>query len=326
LWTRLELSLYWAGGGVRWLILITHVARMSRPKRLFTGLLVVALAGAGWAYYQAQAQQAATLARITGLENRLISSNKQRAKDAKSTVAGIGVAVYKHHNQSSDMIILQQAKEIQSRTQTLLDTLHQLRQSWQLAGHRTELGRFSAQLDQYVAFLQTYTPDAPLLNHQSGRTEALGWLSEFDTAREPKPAALAMLTKLETQVRQVESEALMNQAQKVGSGCCFCFDRIGAFAIPASETITPGAIYQAQLMLLLGTSTSRAQFSVNGREVPINPATGQASVQFKVPTARPDQPDTVRATWHGRMQMPWADGDTVLETTVPYFIVKPLPR
>lgn len=299
---------------------------MNRPERLFTGLLVVALAGAGLAYYRAQARQTAIFSRISALENRLINSNEQRAKDAKNTVASISVVVRKHRNQASDMAVLQQAKEIQSRTQTLLDTLHQLRQSWQVAGHPTELRQLPAQLNQYVVFLQTFTPNAPLLNHKSPQTEAVGWLGEFDTAREPRPAALALLTKLEMQVRQLEWEALMNQAQKVGSGCDLCFDRIGAFAIPASETVAPDATYQAQLMLLLGTSTSRAQFSVNGHEVPVDPATGQAAVRFRAPAARLGQPDTVRATWHGRIQLPWADGDTVLETSVPYFIVKPLPR
>lgn len=299
---------------------------MSRPVRLFTGLLVVALASASVAYYRAQARQSTTLSRISVLENRLIISNEQRAKDAKNTVAGISVVVHKHRNQANDMAVLQQTKEIASRTKALLDTLHQLRRSWQVAGHRTELRQLPAQLDQYVAFLQTFTPNAPLLNHKSAQTEAVGWLGEFDTAREPRPAALALLTKFEAQVRQMESEALMNQAQKVGSGCDLCFDRIGAAAVPASETVAPGAVYQARLLLIVGTSTGRAQFSANGREVPVDPATGQATVRLKVPAAHPGQPDTVRAQWHGCIQLPWAAGDTVLETTVPYFIVKPLPR
>ncbi len=285
---------------------------MNQPDRLFTGLLLAALAGAGWAYYRAQAQQAATLGRITALENRLISSNEQREKDAKRTLLSIATVVNKHRHLISDMAVLQQAKEIQTRTQTLLDTLHQLQQAWQ-TDDRTELGKLPAQLDQYILFIKRYVPT---------QLASADWLGDFDSAAAPKPATLALLTKLATQVRQLEAEALTNQAQKVGSGCCFCVDKIGAFAIPAAETVAPGAIYQAQLMLLLGTATRQAQFSANGREVPTDPATGQAAVHFKIPAARLGQPDTVRATWHGRVQLPWAAGDTVLETTVPYFIVK----
>ncbi len=296
---------------------------MSRPKRLFTGLLLAALAGGGWAYYRAQAQQAATLSCITALENRLIISNGQGARNAKNTVASIGVAVRKNGNPAHDMAVLQQAKEIQSRTQTLLDSLHQLRQAWQTAD-RTELGRFPVQLYYYVDFIETFVPDASLLNHVSTRTEAGGWLGEFDTAREPKPAALALLTKLEAQVRRVEAEALASQAQKVGYSCGF--DKISLFARPASETVALGAVYQAQLMLAQAAILGRTQFSANGCELPIDPATGQAAVHFKIPAARSGQPDTVRATWHGRVQLLWAAGDTVLETTVPYFIVKPPHR
>jgi hypothetical protein len=39
---------------------------MSRLKPFFTGLLVVALLGVGWAYYRGQAWQAAPLARSMG--------------------------------------------------------------------------------------------------------------------------------------------------------------------------------------------------------------------------------------------------------------------
>jgi hypothetical protein len=296
---------------------------MGRPKRLFTGLLVAALAGAGWAYHRAQARQAATLGRITALESRLISSNEQRAKIARSALYGIATRANKMDNQAKDMVVFQQAKEINSRTETLLDTLHHLRQSW-LVADRRELRQFPIQLYQYVAFIRNFVPNAPLLNHTLSNNEAISGLGKFDMSPRPKPAALALLTKLETQVRQMESEALMQQAQKVNSWGGF--DRIGAFAIPASETVAPGAVYQARLMLLLGTSTSQARFSANGREVPTDPATGQAAVRFKIPAARPGQPDTVRAEWGGRVQIPWAAGDTVLEATVPYFIVKPRQR
>jgi hypothetical protein len=93
-----------------------------------------------------------------------------------------------------------------------------------------------------------------------------------------------------------------------------------------SENVAPGEAYQAQLLLALATSTSRAQFSANGHELPIAPDFRHAAVQFKIPAPRPGQPDTVRAAWHGRIRLPWAAGDTVLETTVPYLIVKPRPR
>lgn len=281
-------------------------------------LAVALLEAAGYAYYRAQARQTATLARITALETCLAASNHQRARAARSTVSGISEAVRKNRNQANDVSVLRQAQEIQGRTKAVIDTLHQLRQSWYLADHRPELRQLPAQLDHYILFSKRFLPDVPT------QLASAGWLADFDAVAAQKPAALALLTRLENQVRQIESEALQRQAQKVGSGCGF--DKMGAVVLPASETVAPGAVYQAQLIIALATSSGSRRFSANGREVPMNPATGQGLVQFKIPAARPDQPDTVRATWHGRVQMPWADADTVLETTVPYFIVKPLPR
>jgi hypothetical protein len=293
---------------------------MSRPKRLFTGLLVVILASAGWAYYQAQTQQTATLARITALEARLMASNQQRARAAKSRWFNIATIVTKNHNLAADVGVLHEVEVIRSRTNAVLDTLHQLRQSWQ-ADHRPELRRLPTQLGQYALFVKKFLPDEP-----TQLAPTAGWLSGFDSTTAPKPAALALLTKLETQVRQLEARALQTQAEKVGNKCCFCFDRIGAAAIPLAKTVAPGAVYQAQLVLMQAASTRGMHFSANGQEVPIDPATGQALVQFKAPAARPGQPDTVRAEWRGRAQMPWTAGDTTLEITVPYFIVKPRQR
>jgi hypothetical protein len=274
----------------------------------------------GFAYYQIQAQQAATLSHITALEARLTASNQQRARTAKSTWLSIATTVNKNYNQAADVSVLRQVNEIRGHTKALIDTLDQLRRSWQ-AGQRTELRQLPTQLSQYALFISKFLANEP--THSASTT---GWLSGFDSAPAPTPVAVAVLTRLETQVRQLEARALQTQAEKVGSRCCFCFDKIGAAAIPLAKTVAPGAVYQAQLVLLQAASTRRMHFSANGQEIPIDPATGQALVHFAVPAARPGQPDTVRAEWHGRAQLPWAAGDTTLEITVPYFIVKPHQR
>jgi hypothetical protein len=284
---------------------------MTQPKLFFTGLLVAALAG-GWGYYWAQTRQAATLACLTRLDRRLLASNQQRAHAASASVFSIGVAVGKNRNQAADVAVLQQAQEIHKRTESLLDTLHHLRQSWQAAKRPPAPAQLPLQLQRYTLFLTRFLPAGP---------PSLA-ADDWGTAA-PKPAALALLTRLATQVRQLEAAALLNQARKVGYGCDLCFTKLGAAAIPESETVSPGAVYQARLLLLTSTSTGRAQFSANGRAVPVAPATGWAPVQFTVPAAGPGQPDTVRAAWHGRVQLPGAAGDTVLEITVPYVIVKP---
>jgi hypothetical protein len=275
-------------------------------------------------YYRAQARQVATLARITALENRLIIRNEQRAREARNTVIGLSEVVRKNYNMPHDMAVLQQAKEIERRTQLLINILHQLRQPWQVAGHRTELAQLPTQLNQYVAFIREFVPDAPLLNHASSRTETIDWLGEFNTAREPKPASLAQFTKLETQVYQLEAEAIESQASKVGSEC-ICFDKIAAFAVPASETVAPGSLYKAQLTLIKAASSLRPTMSANAQALPVDPA-GQGLVRLRIPMLRTNQPDTARAWWHGLVRLRGRTNDTVLKVTVPYFIVKSTRR
>jgi len=293
---------------------------MSRPERIFTGLLVAALAGAGWTYYWAHARQAATLGRITALENRLMASNQQRAREAKNTAAAISEVVRKNHNQAHDMAVLQQVQQIQDSTQLLLARLHQLRQLWQSTASQPEIDALPAQIDRYVDFIRQFVPEIPPLTKPSAQTATVGWLGEFDMATEPQPARLAQLTKLEAQIQQEAAEALESQANKVGSEC-ICFDKIAAFAVPTSRTVAPGALYEAQLMLIKAASSLRPTMSADEQALPVDPA-GQGLVRLRVPRLRPGQPDTVRARWHGLVRLRGRTADTVLAVTVPYFIVK----
>ncbi|MGI4865798.1 MAG: hypothetical protein ACRYFZ_17880 [Janthinobacterium lividum] len=294
---------------------------MSQSKQLFTGLLVAALLGtAGYAYYWAQARQSATLARITALETRLMASNQQRARAANQTIFSLGEIVSKNHNQAHDMAVFQQAQQIQDSTQLLLAKLHQLRQLWQSTANKPETGTLPAQVDRYASFIQQFVLEMPSLTKSSAQTATVGWLGEFDMATEPQPARLAQLTKLETQVRQEAVEALESQARKVGSEC-ICFDKIAAFAMPTSETVAPGALYEAQLVLMKAASSLRPTMSADEQALLVDPA-GQGLVRLRVPRLRPGQPDTVRAQWHGLVRLRGHTADTMLAVTVPYFIVK----
>jgi hypothetical protein len=287
----------------------------ARRKQLAAVLLTSALGAAGYVYYQAQERQAATLARIMALENCLIASNQQRAQTTKSTILGMSKTVRENRNLPMDVFVLQQAQELQGRTKAVLDTLHQLRQAWQAANHRQELRQLPAQLDQYVSFIQKFLPDVP------AQLKSASWLADFDTAAESKPTALAFLTSIETQVQQFAAEALMFHAQKVGR-MGDSFIKIGAVGIPASEMVAPGEMYQAQLFL--GSSSSgRIHFSADGKELPLIYTTNRGLVRVKVPSTRPGQYDTMQAQWHGCMKTRWNAADTVLEITVPYFIVRP---
>jgi hypothetical protein len=294
---------------------------MTSPHNRLVALAfaTLALGLAGYACYRAQGQQTATVARLAALENCLLASNQQRARTADNLVFSLSKAVGRNRMQAADVAVLWQAQQIQARTETLLDTLHYLRHHWPTASHGEALRRLPAQLTHYAAFSKRFVPEAAPL---AAAPEGAGWLGAFGGPT--APAAQARLATLETQVRQLAELALTKQAVKVVHE--YLYDQIGACALPAAATVAPGAVYQAQLLLAGAWPGRLVRFHANGRAVPLDPATGQGRVQFQVPAARPGQPDTVRAEWHGRVQLPWAAGDTVLAITVPYFIVKPAQR
>lgn len=294
---------------------------MNRPKRLFAGLLLVALAGTGWAHYQAQARQAATLARLATLDACLATSNQQRERAAAHLLSGIEVSVAKSRNQASEMWVLRQAQRIQATTLLLTDTLHQLQQHRPAVGASAMLARLPGQVRQYLDSLDVfetgvYSTDSAAVAQTKKCLRALTW------KQVPTSAVLAALIRLEAQVQQVTANALEKQAVKVGSGCDLCFERIGAYAVATAETVAPGELYKVQLMLSASASGIRPIMYANGRRVLTDHSTGQGLVSFRVPPARAGQPDTVRAQWHGQVRYRSGLTDTLLGADVPYYIVK----
>ncbi|MGI4870302.1 MAG: hypothetical protein ACRYFX_03880 [Janthinobacterium lividum] len=300
---------------------------MASTIRFFPlALLAVGLGLAGYAGYRAQARRAAVLGRITALDACLAASNERRARAANSILKGISRVVCRcGHPSPADSTVLAEAQQIRARTQAVLDTLQRARRQLQATGYSVAAQRLPAQFTWYGAYLLRFAPDAPILAHPSARLADSGWLWQFDVQQEPKPAALALLTRLETQIRQGEIMALEQQAAREGYGCCdLCFDVIRPVAVPVSATVAPGGDYQARLFFALQHPRSfcSADLFANGRLLTQTGRQGRL-VSFTVPAARPGQPDTVRAEWQGTIRFSSGLADTVLNVSVPYLIVKP---
>jgi hypothetical protein len=286
----------------------------TRLKHLLAFTLAGILGATGYLYLRGQAQQTAILARMAALEPYLAASNQERAQAASRLLFNLNKAVSQNRAIASDVAVLRQAQQIRARTQALLDTLHQLRltgpASSQLRRH------LPASLTHYTLFIRHFLPNIAPIGLPTAPGESPSW------AALPAPAGLAFLTKLETEIRQAETEALTKQALKVVNE--YGYDHVGALAVPASATVAAGAVYQAHLLLVLAGSGKYLPFSAEGQALPLDPATGYGLVRLQVPAARPGQPDTVRAEWRGQVQLPGVTGDTLLRVQVPYLIVKPV--
>lgn len=307
---------------------------MKRPNPFLAPFFVGILLVTGVVLRRKQvAQKAVAMERIMALEARLAANNQQGARAMTRTVYGINVAVAKNQNQARDVVVLKESQWILSRTTSIADTLHRFQQALRAAAHEAPAGtlhhpetasqpaqitpqQLAWQLDRYTAFIRVYVPEAPPLTQSV--PEGTTWLY-VDHA--PVAAALASLTRLEAQVRRQATDALSHQAQKVGSGCCMCFDKIGAIAVATSNTVAPGDTYRAQLFLTQAASSYRPIMRADGKAIAV-PPNGRGEVEIRVPPLRPGQPDTVRAQWKGSIRVKTALGDTTFQVIVPYFIVQ----
>ncbi|MBO2011143.1 hypothetical protein [Hymenobacter negativus] len=309
------------------------LTNMKINNRFLTVCFVAILSGAGVFLHRGQAQNAVILEKIVALEARLAANNQQGAREMANTVYGISVAVSKNQNQVRDVVVLKESQQILSRAKYIVDTLHLFQQALRAAAHETSAGalhrpdvatqpgqiteeQLTRQLDQYTAFIRIFIPEVPALT-QAGPEETTWFYAEHA----PIASALASLTRLEAQVRHQTAEALNRQAQKVGSGCCMCFDKIGAIAVAASNTVAPGGNYKAQLFLTQAASSLRPIMSAEGKAIAVQP-NGWGLVEIQVPPLQPNQPDTVRAHWRGLIQVRTSTSDTTFQVNVPYSIVK----
>lgn len=299
---------------------------MSNGSSLLLVLLLGGAAAAGYAYQRGQARQERRLARFTILDADLTAHNERARQAAAATIRGISKTVYLNHNWGPDLQVLYVSEQLWNRTESLTDTLKVLRhQLSKLSGSETSKAQvpatpavgatFTAHLTRYLQYIRRLAPGADL--------SAGGPRGSWPAQTASPPVAMATLTALESQVREYSRLALQAQAEKEGSKCFIC-GRIEAGALTTSATVAPGADYQAQLFLAetpvadLGTLSMAA----NHKPLPVGRA-NVGEVTLPTPPPLPDQPDTVRASWHGTIRAHSYPADTAWELTVPYLLAKP---
>lgn len=286
----------------------------------------------GFLFYRGQAQQAAVLKKIIALEMCLAINNHLVAQEMAQTVRGIRIVVFKNRNQARDMLVLQQSQQILSRSESITDTLRCLKQELRQSVGERPIGpllqpdtpaptlgqarQLAYHINRFAAFIQQYDPSAPLLTQPRTGLSGSTWLYTDHAAI---AAALSSLTRLEADVRNHAAEALSGQAQKVGSSCSF--DKIVAMAIATSNTVAPGKVYEAQLFVSMAASSYNPNMTANGKQLDVQPD-GAGLVEFKVPSSRPNQPDTMRGWWQGTIKARTYRSDTTWHLSVPYFIVR----
>ncbi|TYZ08418.1 hypothetical protein FY528_13295 [Hymenobacter lutimineralis] len=307
-----------------------------RPiKKVFLLALISAAFGtAGWAYYRGQVRQQATVQQFTQLEPRLAANNRLAKQQDWTTIRGIKRALVRNRQQARDMAILHEAEQIGFRTQTIIDTLQTLRRQLSISKNNsgdsnalvtvapTTITVLAAHLDSYAAFIRQFVPNAAPLTQVFATYPKSSEFGAFYFKERPLAAVLSTYTQLETQVRRYSAEALNYSAQKAAPGCS-AFDIVVLQAVAESNTVAPGATYRSQLFLAQSISDVYfSEVSANGNPVQLL-YPGHAKLEFRLPSAGPAQPDTLRVQWQGVIRADGYPSDTAWQVTMPYFIVKP---
>lgn len=290
-------------------------------------LFVMGCLLAGYTYRHKQARQQAVLGRFATVTADLAAANQQSAQANAATMRAESRIVSLNHYYGPDLHVLRTSERIWNRAHSLTDTLRAIRQLLGSAHHTDQhlsqgrlandwYARLDGQLSRYAAFIQQATPGT------APKTATIWPTANWLPQATPLPVTLAILTQLETQVRQDETKALQVQAEKIGSKCWICW-RIEARAVATATTVAPGAMYEAQLLL---TETPVADFgsltlSANGTLLRAKPE-ARAQVELPIAPWHPGQPDTVRAQWHGTIRAHSYPADSTWQLDVPYLIVK----
>ncbi|MDO7849278.1 hypothetical protein Q5H92_23140 [Hymenobacter sp. M29] len=298
----------------------------------------------GWNIYKAQIRQEKLIAEASVLGNYMSAYSQQSEKAADIMSQRIGYLVYKNRSQTRDQAVLHQAEQIVDRADAMADSLGGLSLLLGLTDARPTSTRIpyltcdfpsgldnrglkllAQHLDRYVAFIRRYVPHAHSLTRPAEPLLEPACFSVYYFQNAPEASARATLERLIAEVRRYEVDALSVQAQKVSSNC-ICFDRLAAVAVPASSTIEPGGIYEAQLLLAESFSQFYyKQMSVNGRKVQ-RFENEQGLVEIPIPKSAGSRADTLRAEWQGLIQARLYPADSTWRLTVPFWVLnRPTP-
>ncbi len=128
----------------------------------------------------------------------------------------------------------------------------------------------------------------------------------------PLAAAVTIMTKLQSDIRYAEGEALSTLLKNIDVGD-FRVNTIEAFVIPKSQTVVQGSTFSADLVLAAVDSTQRPKIFVNGKYLP-----EETNGLFQVGTG-----STGRFPVEGYMELNRNGVPYKYEFSSEYFVVEP---
>ncbi|GAB2577318.1 type IX secretion system motor protein PorM/GldM [Spirosoma areae] len=299
----------------------------------------------------------AILEKFVLLNNSLEQSTGAANKVNQSTVDNIRATVEKSGNRANDLVIVRQADELRKNTATVVADIDALKQRIITEGgggldeagqiknlseeekvaqimvggnHNGEAYTLKKKLDDYIAGLSKYTPTKYTSLANDGKDDPITSRSpdqrrkdfgELNFAQTPVPAALAVLSQRQTDVRRIEGEVLDVLASKVGAQDVK-FDKILAMLSMESKVVVAGTKFKGQMFLAASSSGIQPRMSLNGGPVRIQD--GQGLIEFTAQGGAYDKNGLARRTLNGSISYMQPNGENkTVSFNQEYFVAKP---
>jgi gliding motility-associated protein GldM len=145
--------------------------------------------------------------------------------------------------------------------------------------------------------------------------------AEFNFAQTPVPAALAVLSQKQAEVRRYENTVLDQLAAKVGAKEVK-FDKIFGMVSAKSNTVVAGTPFEAEMFIAASSSAITPRMSFNGAGYPVKD--GKAQIRFIAQGGSYDANGLSKRTYSGSISYnDPAGGAKTIPVTGEYFVLKP---
>ena len=298
----------------------------------------------------------AILEKFVLLNNSLEQSTGSANKVNQTTFDNIRGTVEKSGNRANDLAIVKQADDVRKQTANIIGEIDGLKQRiiTEAGGGLDEAGTIrnlseeekvaqimigstrngqayslKKNLDSYITGLSKYSPakynslaldgkDDPIMSRSpEQRTKDFG---ELNFAQTPVPAALAVLTQRQSDVRRIEGEVLNYLASKVGAQDVK-FDNILAMLSMDSRVVVAGTKFKGQMFLAASSTGIQPRMSLNGAAVRVQDGTGL--IEFTAQGGSYDKNGLSKRTLSGSISYQTPGGLKTVPLKADYFVAKP---
>ncbi|WP_128547690.1 type IX secretion system motor protein PorM/GldM [Larkinella soli] len=299
----------------------------------------------------------ALLEKFILLNSSLETSTGSANRINQATFESIKTTVEKSGNRAADLAVVKQAEEVRTLTSSIITELDAVKQQLineagggvdeqgniknpseedkvgilMIGGKKNgkaydlqqKMNRYVEQLSRYST--AKYTPlavdakDDPIASRSKEQQNKD--FAELNFEQTPVPAALAVLSQKQSEIRRMEGEVLDNLASKVGAQD-IKFDKILAMLSMESKVVVAGTKFKGEMFLAASSSGITPRMSLNG--APVRVDGGRGVIEFTAQGGAYDKNGLAKRALTGAISFKTPSGrDTTVRFSQEYFVAKP---